>query len=194
MFKKCRYKKHEGDSLVELSLMTKDKHRKDGYGDICKKCGYLRKKDYVKRIYNGDESLQSVNTFRHKSNNSNIKLRIRGGLAKSLWFSSKNRAKAKNLEFTIIQEDVVIPLYCPILGIELIRTPLIHNQNVNEKRRVGINLLPDNYPSIDRINCNIGYTKDNIHVISWRANHLKSNSNFNEIQKLYEWYRTSICN
>lgn len=189
MYKNCNYAKHEGTRQVPLESMTKDKSRPDGYGYICKKCGYLRKKSYVNRVYSGALGIQTVETFRTYSRNKKNDLKIRGGLAKSLWFSAKNRAKAIGLDFNIEQNDIIIPTHCPILGIELVQSVLIHEQIKNQKRKVGINLLPPNYPSIDRLDSTKGYTKENITVISWRANHIKSNSSFEEIEKLYDWWK-----
>jgi hypothetical protein len=39
-------------------------------------------------------------------------------------------------------------------------------------------------PSIDRVDSSKGYTKDNIQVISHRANNLKNNATLEELRKL----------
>jgi hypothetical protein len=41
-------------------------------------------------------------------------------------------------------------------------------------------------PSLDRIFPELGYTKGNVRVISWRANWIKNNSTIEEIEKLYQ--------
>lgn len=41
-------------------------------------------------------------------------------------------------------------------------------------------------PSLDKIIPSLGYAKGNIWVISYRANTIKNNCTFEEIQKLYE--------
>ena len=43
-----------------------------------------------------------------------------------------------------------------------------------------------NSPSVDRIDPKKGYTPDNIRVISWRANSLKSDASLKELQVLVE--------
>lgn len=78
-----------------------------------------------------------------------------------LW-AAKRRAKAANIEFTISLEDIIIPKFCPLLGIEL--------TNVCGEGAVISN------PSLDRIDNTKGYTKDNVWVISKLANTMKSSA------------------
>lgn len=84
-----------------------------------------------------------------------------------LWNKAKERAKVKHLEFSILPEDIIIPTICPLLNIPLIK---------------GIKTMHNNSPTLDRIDTTKGYTKDNIWVISWRANRLKSDSSLNELR------------
>ncbi len=71
---------------------------------------------------------------------------------------AKSRARYDNLEFNIVLEDIVIPEVCPYLG-----TP--------------IQMFDKQYAaSLDRIDSSKGYTKDNIQVISYLANRMKSNA------------------
>jgi len=86
---------------------------------------------------------------------------------------AKNRAKTKNIEFNIDINDVIIPDVCPILGIDIIKdTGGRHNKNS---------------PSIDRIDNTRGYTKDNIRIISFRANNLKSDGTLEEFLKIVDY-------
>lgn len=39
----------------------------------------------------------------------------------------------------------------------------------------------DNSPSIDRIDSTKGYTRDNIQIISWKANSIKRNASLEEL-------------
>ncbi len=71
---------------------------------------------------------------------------------------ARSRAKHDNLDFSIILEDIVIPEVCPYLG-----TPI---QMFNRQYAA----------SLDRIDSSRGYTKDNIQVISYLANRMKSNA------------------
>lgn len=84
---------------------------------------------------------------------------------KYLWKMAKSRAKDRNLEFTITPEDIIIPSHCPYLGV-----PFSFEDR-------------DRAPSLDRIDSSLGYIKDNIQVISWRANVLKSDATIDQMIK-----------
>jgi len=92
--------------------------------------------------------------------------------------SARQRAKMKGLEFDITIDDVVIPEYCPVLGIKLEATVGTGRRNLNEL---------ENSPSIDRIDNSRGYTKDNIMVISLRANNLKKDATLQEVKALVRY-------
>jgi len=89
----------------------------------------------------------------------------------SMWYSAKRRAKQKGLEFDLRAEDIRIPEYCPLLGLKL----------VPGKRK-----KTWNSPSLDRFDSTKGYTRDNIWVVSHRANTLKQNATFTELRTLAE--------
>lgn len=75
---------------------------------------------------------------------------------------AKSRAKERGLAFNLDRSDVVIPEVCPVFN-----TPMVR-------------------PSLDRIDSAKGYEKDNVRVISWRANMLKNNATKEELRLLYE--------
>lgn len=90
--------------------------------------------------------------------------------------NSKQRAKNKGIEHTLTLDDIIIPDYCPILGIKL--------ETGNRKNHL-------NAPSIDRVDNNKGYTKDNILIMSVKANMLKKDATIEEIimmGKFFEKY------
>jgi hypothetical protein len=76
--------------------------------------------------------------------------------ARYLLGKARYRARTKGIEFDLVEADIVIPERCPILGIPL---------------QLGGDKF--NSPSIDRFDNSKGYTKDNIRVISHRANTIK---------------------
>lgn len=76
-----------------------------------------------------------------------------------MWYQAKRRSEAKNLPFDLKLEDIKIPEVCPLLGIQL--------KKDYEGNR-------DHSPSLDRIIPEKGYTKDNVRVISDKANRMKS--------------------
>lgn len=93
-----------------------------------------------------------------------------------LWAGAKSRATKGNYPFSISQEDVkelVFDLeYCPALGIKI-------NWQASK--------LEDNSPTLDKIVPELGYVKNNIAVISNKANKIKTNASINEIGKVYCW-------
>ena len=92
---------------------------------------------------------------------------------------AKSRAKLKDLKFDLTVKDIVIPKYCPILGIELIC-------------KSGISGGQKNSPALDRKDSKRGYTKDNIQVISHLANMMKSHATEEELITFANWIITSL--
>lgn len=89
--------------------------------------------------------------------------------------NAKARAKKKGWDFDLVVEDIVIPEFCPVFGIPLELT--------------WGNGIKDNKPSLDRIDCNKGYVKGNVRVISWRANDLLANGTLDEFIKIVEFLK-----
>jgi hypothetical protein len=88
------------------------------------------------------------------------------------WLQSlRSRAKKKGLPFNLEVEDLVVPKRCPVLGILLVFSEGTHSPKYN-------------MPTVDRIDNAHGYTKDNIQIISWHANVLKSNLNYDDLKDL----------
>lgn len=106
-------------------------------------------------------NMQRINEYAKKYKKQNI--------ANSLLYSARSRAKQSGIQINIDIEDIIIPDYCPVLGIQ-----------------ISINSHKNNSPSLDRIFPELGYTKENVRVISWRANWIKNNSTIEEIEKLYQ--------
>jgi hypothetical protein len=87
---------------------------------------------------------------------------------------AKSRAYKNNIEFSLMKEDVVVPEFCPILNIKMIRNK-IHPKS--------------NSYSLDRINPKKGYIKGNVQVISHRANQIKSNATIEELELLLAYLK-----
>lgn len=85
----------------------------------------------------------------------------------NMWNSAKRRAAELGREFSIEMEDIHIPTNCPVLGIYL-------QSNKNSPS--------DSSPSLDRIDPNKGYVRDNIAVVSYRANRLKNSFTADEMR------------
>ena len=81
--------------------------------------------------------------------------------------SAKHRAKKAGRECTLTLSDILIPEFCPLLGTKI---------------TTGSRQVKSNSPTVDRKDSAKGYTPDNIWVISWRANRIKSDSTLDELK------------
>lgn len=75
----------------------------------------------------------------------------------------------RGIPFEITEADLVIPDVCPVF-----KTPFCLDGHGRQP----------NSPSLDRIDNSKGYTKDNIRVVSWKVNSLKSNATADELIKV----------
>lgn len=87
---------------------------------------------------------------------------------------ARERAKNENVPCSLEIKDIRIPRICPILDIEL-------HPNKGQ--------FQDDSPSIDRLEPIQGYIPENIAIISWRANRIKSNGTAEEHEKIAAWMR-----
>ena len=92
--------------------------------------------------------------------------------------NARQRAKTFGVPFEITKEDIVIPDFCPVLGI-----PIRVTTFSNGRKDWG------NSPSLDRIVPELGYVKGNICVISLRANRIKCDATPEELRRVYEYCR-----
>ena len=88
----------------------------------------------------------------------------------------KGKAKQENIPFSIDLSDIIIPEFCPVLGIKL------------QKSRVQGNPLPSS-PSVDRVIPEKGYIKGNIAIISFRANRIKNDATEEELEKVLKYVK-----
>lgn len=87
---------------------------------------------------------------------------------------AKTRSKMKNIHFNLDISDIIIPEYCPILGIKL----EVHKGSSGGKK---------NSPALDRIDNTKGYVRGNVMIISHLANMMKSSANREELIKFANW-------
>jgi len=85
--------------------------------------------------------------------------------------AAKHRANKLNLPFNLDISDLVIPEYCPILGL-----PLVNYIGSGKGFR------PDSI-SLDRKIPELGYIKGNVEVISHLANSMKNSATWEELVK-----------
>lgn len=153
--KKCRVCKKE----CPLDLFSFSPVSKDRYGYICRHCHTESARQYRKR----PGILQRM-TFLQKRRSEAPHNR-----ARILVKGAEKRAAIKKIEFSLVKEDILpFPTICPLLGIE-ISMDLGKGQQLNG-------------PSLDRKDPKRGYTKDNVWIISRRANNIKNDASIEELE------------
>jgi hypothetical protein len=91
--------------------------------------------------------------------------------------TAERRANRLALPFNITAQDITIPKTCPVLGLNLYK---------------GSKVSGDNSPTLDRILPTLGYVRGNVMVISGRANRIKSDANWWELQTVANFYNKYI--
>jgi hypothetical protein len=118
--------------------------------------------------YNG-QCRRCVNDKRNARRQGKKRAPAKRSTASLLWQYASIRAAQRGLDFTIAIDDIIIPEFCPVFGMRLER---------------GVGQAVAQSPSIDRKDPTKGYTKENIWVISRRANIIKSDATLNELEML----------
>ena len=136
-------------------------------------CNICYKLDFLKKQREKDEKAikRRIEWYNDYEKNRRKPYPLTGVLCRS----ARKRAKEKNLKFDLTPSDIVIPEKCPVLGIEL---------------KKGDARMIDGSPTIDRIDPLKGYTKDNICVISNRANRIKSDGTIEEHKKVIQYIKS----
>ncbi len=180
LHKICNYCKIE----KLLSDFNKNVSKKFGYELYCKECSRAYgQSDKIRtaklaRCQINKESISKKNKEYRERNQERIKKErkawYRENLNIRLFRSAKNRAKQENRPFDITPDDIIIPKYCPVLGIPLF---------VSEDK------CGNNSPSLDKIIPELGYIKTNIVVMSHRANTIKNDSTIEELEKILNFLK-----
>lgn len=86
--------------------------------------------------------------------------------------SARHRAKRDGVPCTITAKDIIIPEFCPALGVRL---------------KAGDRHDHTNAPTLDKEIPALGYVVGNIRVISHRANLIKNNATPEELQRVVDY-------
>lgn len=151
--------------LKDEADFHKDKRLPSGLTYQCKECRTSSSLQY----YKTDEGKEN-----HRVNEA---IRREKDLRITIFALAKQRAKNNDIEFSITINDILMPEKCPVLNIDL---------------KTGSRKMHNNSPSLDRVNPKLGYTKDNIRVISWRANRLKSDSSPEELELILKYIYSNL--
>jgi hypothetical protein len=141
---------------------------------------YEKNKEQVKekaRQYyhdNKEKVLENVKNYRDANRpliQQKGKEYYRRKLKNRLLNAARARARKYGYEFDLTVDDIIMPKYCPLLGIEMFVT-----ESRKGKKHSSF--------SLDRIDSSKGYVKGNVWVISMMANSMKSDSNYEDFKKM----------
>lgn len=149
---------------------TNNAIKKDRLSLYCKPCD--KQKQESKRRKQPEKQLEYGRRYQAKRRE-DFEYRLQ-----MLLNASKQRARANDIEHTLTLTDIK-ELYpadgkCPVFGTTL------------QFNKAGFR---DSSPSLDKIDPNKGYTKDNVQVLSWRANKLKSDASIQELELLLSFMK-----
>ena len=153
-----------GDKFSMLTVIGFDRQKDKRKRKVCVcrcECGGKIKREPSDIFHN---KVKSCGCIRKKANGLSHTIEYR------MWKSAKERSLKKGWDFDIELSDIKIPKVCPLLEI-----PLIEHSTRDRHYDA---------PSLDRINSTKGYTKDNIWVISHRANQIKNDATVEELEKI----------
>lgn len=158
------------DKILPVFSFTKNSASKDGLQAVCRSCDNLRQQ---KRRVEKRKELQEYGKKYRQKHIDDMDFRLQG-----LLNASRARAREKNREHTLTKQDLheLFPKdgCCPIFGFKL-------EWNGSGFRETS--------PSIDRIDSTKGYTKDNIQIISWKANRIKGYASVEELEVLLAYLK-----
>lgn len=175
-----------------MAKTTKALHREyDNEGNVthkeCRGCNKILPIDlfYVK----GKKSQTNKDGREHRCiecHKAKWRIQAEDDTARVRWLLERIRSKCKKLSipFNLVVSDIVIPEVCPVLG----RPLKFGVSRTQSYERRGMAPPTDDSPSVDRIDSTKGYTKDNIIVVSWRANRIKGNATPEELVMLADFY------
>ncbi len=97
----------------------------------------------------------------------------REDVAQYLLLRTRSHAPPRGIEVSLSKEDIFVPDVCPVLG-------TAWDWKDTEK-----------VPSLDRIDNGKGYVPENVRVISYRANRLKSDATLEEMEKIVAYMKNN---
>jgi hypothetical protein len=142
-----------------ITQFHKSKRTKDGLQTRCAECNNKAGKEWARKNRKKVAARQKELRRQDPRNH--------------MCHAAKYRAKRDDLPFDLKYTDFKIPEFCPVLGIPLVMGEGKHHSNS---------------PTLDKIIPQLGYVKDNVIVVSHRANSLKSDATLEELKQIYEFY------
>ena len=144
------------------SCFGQDKNSHSGFAYTCKKVVSQRNKSYHLCHRSAINRRNKERRLERKQSQNSQEWAL-----KKLLSDAQRRASKKGIEFTLSLVDLPTPKFCPVFGWQLIYQATGHRRPQSA--------------SLDRIDSQGGYTPDNVWIISWRANHIKSDATVEEL-------------
>jgi hypothetical protein len=166
------YRQHEGKAILEERECLNCGHK--WLVDVkINKVGELSKMRYFCNDCNNLLTnwqkraimMEKIDGFKEKVQQDKRESRLRN-IIHSIWKKAKDRAIKHGLDFNIEESDIIIPEICPILEVPL---------------EFGTKGSYEHTPSLDRIDNSKGYVKDNVWIISKKANSMKNSATPEEL-------------
>jgi len=180
-----------------INCFHKNKNEKDELKCWCKNCTKRYDNEYYinnrPKILEKGKNSPVKKAYRKRTKKKQSRYNIfykKNNLAKVMIHQSRRRARQKEIEHTITEQDIQDLLdqrrnnngkyICPILGVEM---------KVNAGS--GKCNLPDSI-SLDRIDVSKGYVVGNVDFISRRANSIKNNGTIAEHEKIIQYMKEHL--
>lgn len=165
--------------IKEANKFVKNPRLIGGLHNICKDCSNSERKAKQYYITSGKkrQKRKQIDPDYKEYLNNQKRENSRKNFKTQMLANCKRRALKKELEFSICKEDIIIPELCPILKVPFIQ---------------GIGREYEYTPTIDRIDNSKGYTKENIQIITKKANSMKNSASFKELKLFAEWILQNI--
>ena len=139
-----------------------DKHTKTGLTSACYECNRPVLLASQKRARQRNPQAHVARTKQWRANNPVLHMLQR----------ARARARSEGASFDLVESDVVVPAVCPVFGVTLVQAKGQHRPNS---------------PSLDRIVPVLGYTKNNVVVMSSKANLMKNDATIAELRQFAAW-------
>lgn len=151
---------------------------RDGKARLGSRCHACRRESYKNNPHRARERAKEHYWASPEESRRKQRARRRANLPLHLVNEARRRADAKGVPFDLSPDDISVPKFCPVLGIEL---------KVN-KGRCG-----PGSPTLDRVRPEAGYVRGNVVVVSHRANTIKSDATLDEIEAVAEYMRGELA-
>ena len=163
--------------IFSLNEFVNNSSKKDGKDYRCKYCNRLLAKAYNKTHPEKVRAIQHRKYLRYiEADPDFLAKNYKRYYKQNLLSNARRRARLKGIEFDLSLEDIIISTVCPVLKIPL-------------QPAFGTGKISPNSPTIDRIDLQQGYTKDNICIISDKANRIKNDATIEELEKVLEYMK-----